>query len=102
MLDLTEHANRPTITAGLSNEDRIVYLTEEIAFIKDLLEDYDDCKLIYEKLMEYTLALAAVDQRQLHEEEKADLKAWLNKARELDPMRKGRWGDLERDLKLDQ
>ncbi|PSR97336.1 hypothetical protein BD289DRAFT_426151 [Coniella lustricola] len=102
VLDLTEHANRPSITAGLSIDDRTAYLSEELAFIRDLLEDYDDCKLIYEKLMEYTLALVAIEQRELREDEKLDLQSWLNKARELDPMRKGRWGDVERDFQLAQ
>lgn len=102
MLDLVEHAGRPTITAGLSDEERLTYINREIADIKDLLEDYDDCKLIYERLMDYTLALAALERRQPRGNEKLDLSAWLSKVRELDPMRRGRWDDFERELCLPQ
>lgn len=102
MLDLVEHTDRPTITAGLSDEERLTYINREIADIKDLLEDYDDCKLIYERLMDYTLALAALERRQPRGNEKLDLSAWLSKVRELDPMRRGRWDDFERELCLPQ
>ncbi|KAF3765525.1 protein prenylyltransferase [Cryphonectria parasitica EP155] len=100
MLDLVKHVDQPTITISLTNKDRVTYITREIEDIKDLLEDYDDCKLIYERLMDYTLALAALEQRSLRDDEQSDLKTWLSKVRELDPMKKGRWDDLERQMGL--
>lgn len=100
VLDLIEYVGRPTITASLTDEERVSYLTREIADIKDLLEDYDDCKLIYERLMDYTLALAALEARQPTSDENLDLRTWLSKLQELDPMRSGRWIDMERELGL--
>lgn len=100
MLDLVEHVGRPTITASLTDEERASYFTQELVDIKDLLEDYDDCKLIYERLMDYTLALAALEQRSPREDEKVDLASWLSKLQELDPMRGGRWHDREDGLGL--
>lgn len=98
VLDLIEYVGRPTITTGLTTEERVSYIKREVVDIKDLLEDYDDCKLIYERLMDCTLALATLEERQPTAEEKMDLRVWLSKLQELDPMRKGRWIDLERDL----
>lgn len=100
MLDLIEHADRPTVTGPLTVEERASYLQQEIADIKDLSEDYDDSKLIYEKLVEYTAALSALEGRQPSSDEKVEQEAWLSKLRELDPMRQGRWDDMEKDLAL--
>lgn len=100
MLDLFEYANRPTITAGFSVEERVSYVEQEIVDIKDLLEDYDDSKLIYEALIEYTLALSALKKRKPSEDEELadDLRDWLSKLKTLDPMRKGRWNDMEKEM----
>jgi geranylgeranyl transferase type-2 subunit alpha len=68
----------------------------EMVDIKDLLEDYHDVKWIYEALMEYTLALCAMEERDPDDGERQDLKEWLAKLRSLDPMRNGRWNDLGR------
>lgn len=100
MLDLIEHADRPTITGQLTVQQRVAYLKQEIADIKELSEDYDDCKLIFEKLMDYTAALFTLEGRQPSSDEKAELEAWLSTLRQLDPMRQGRWNDLEKGLVL--
>lgn len=98
ILDLIEHVGRPTITTDLTDEERVSYITREIMDIKDLLEDYDDCKLIYERLIDYTASLATLEGRQTREDEKMDLRTWLSRLRELDPMRNGRWDDTEKEL----
>lgn len=100
MLDLIEHDARPTITAGFTVEERLDYITTDVVDIKDLLEDYDDCKLIYEALIECTLALSTLEKRQPSEEEMRDLENWLYKLQELDPMRRGCWDDMRRQLGL--
>jgi geranylgeranyl transferase type-2 subunit alpha len=88
------------MTPGFTVQDRVAYLTREIDEIKELLEDYDDVKLIYEGLFEYTLYLCQLEGRQPSADERADLVAWLGKLKELDPMRNGRWADLEREYDL--
>jgi geranylgeranyl transferase type-2 subunit alpha len=88
------------MTTGFTAQDRVAYLTREIDEIKELLEDYDDAKLIYEGLFEYTLYLCQLERREPDDSERADLVAWLGKLKQLDPMRNGRWADLERECGL--
>lgn len=88
-----------TIAPALTLEERIKYLKGEIAHIGDLLQDYDDVKGIYEALLRYTLALMAMrgDDSDNAESQK-EVHAWLTKLRTLDPMRNGRWDDVEKML----
>lgn len=102
MLDVIDQSGQPTITSDLTIPDRKSYITREIVDIKDLLEDYDDCKLLYERLMDYTLELVTLEKRQLTADEKTALKSWLVKLRELDPLRTGRWNDIQQRLSLDK
>jgi len=95
MLNLTEYIGRSTITPNFSVEERVTYLTREIELIKELLEDYDDIKWVYEALLEYTVGLAALERREATPDERRDLADWLEKLRSLDPMRNGRWNDVE-------
>jgi geranylgeranyl transferase type-2 subunit alpha len=95
---LVGHDRDQTFIPELSLQDRVGYLKHEIEEIKDLLEDYQDIKLIYEGLFEYTIYVCQLEGRRPNASEQADLAAWLAKLKELDPMRNGRWTDLERDL----
>ncbi|KAK4204785.1 putative geranylgeranyl transferase type-2 subunit alpha [Triangularia verruculosa] len=98
--NLVSPVGRPTIVPSLTVEERVTYLATEITEIKDLLEDYEDVKLIYEALLEYTLGLCQLEKRKPEEDERQDLIAWVKKLRELDPMRMGRWIDLEKGYGL--
>ncbi|KAL2195925.1 hypothetical protein P885DRAFT_78853 [Corynascus similis CBS 632.67] len=100
VLNLVAPGQHPAMTLNFTREDRVAYLTREIDEIKELLEDYDDVKLIYEGLFEYTLYLCQLEERQPDEIERADLVAWLGKLKQLDPMRNGRWADLEKEYGL--
>ena len=100
MLNLTDFAGRPTITPGFTDEDRISYVMREIEIIRELLDDYEDVKWIYEALVEHTLSLCQLMKRPPESDERIDLKDWLDKLREMDPMRSGRWNDMERDCGL--
>jgi geranylgeranyl transferase type-2 subunit alpha len=96
MLNLFEPVGRATITPGFTLEDRVTYVERELEAMSELLEDYDDVKWIYEALLESTIALADMEDRQLREEEKDALKQWLEKLKALDPLRNGRWVQVER------
>lgn len=93
-----EKGREYAIVTDFSSEDRIAYLTREIEEIKELAEDYDDVKWIYEALMEYTIALGEL--REFDDEEREHLRGWLGRLRVLDPMRRGRWDDVEGSWKL--
>lgn len=58
----------------------------------------EDCKWVYITLLEYTMALAEMEERKLLDEEKQDCKSWLEELRKLDPLRSGRWNDIEVSL----
>lgn len=100
MLNLVSFVGHPTITPAFTQEERVTYLRREIEGIQELLEDYDDAKLIYEALFDYTLYVCHLQERKPNEQEEEDLKGWLASLKKLDPMRSGRWADLERDLGL--
>lgn len=87
-----------TIAPHLTVDERKSYLSSEIDNIKDLLEDYDDIKWIYEALVQCTVALAQLEKQRF--EGSSDLVAWLDKLQELDPQRTGRWHDLRKELSL--
>jgi len=107
MLNLFGPVGRPSITPAFSLEDRLSYIAREINGIKDLLEVYVDddsdaddreaIKQIYKALLDYTLALCQLQGRKPDDEELSSLSEWLRNLRELDPMRNGRWTDIERD-----
>ncbi|KAL7931759.1 protein prenylyltransferase [Trichoderma chlorosporum] len=84
-----------TITPALTVDEKITYLKHEIDEIKDLLEDYADIKWIYEALSEYTVALERLQRTSGKSAEAGDLQVFLSKLRTLDPMRTGRWNDVE-------
>ncbi|RYP22840.1 hypothetical protein DL765_001436 [Monosporascus sp. GIB2] len=90
--------DRNTIAPALALDERITYLRREIDDIKDLLEDYVGIKWIYEALLEYSVALARLEERAGRNGEREDLQVWLEKVRALDPMRKARWSDVEKQL----
>lgn len=101
MLQIVDNGNQQTITPALTVDERAAYLRREINDIKDLLEDYDDIKWIYEALLECTLALERVEQRAERDVDGVScLKTWLAKVRALDSMRAGRWDDVERRIGL--
>lgn len=100
MLNLVNSAENPIIAPAFTQEERVAYLRREIESIQELLEDYDDAKLIYEALFDYTLYLCQLQERKPNEQEEKDLKGWLGNLKKLDPMRSGRWADLERDFGL--
>ncbi|KAK4118698.1 protein prenylyltransferase [Parathielavia appendiculata] len=100
VLNLVYPDKHPAMTPGFTVHDRVAYLKREIDEIKELLEDYADIQLIYEGLFEYTLYLCQLERRNPKADERADLVEWLAKLKQLDPMRRGRWADLEREHEL--
>lgn len=98
ILGLVEGDGRSSIAPHLSTEDRKSYILREIDDIKDLLEDYGDIKSIYEALIEYTVALGQLPGQALDPDQEDGVTQWLEKLKELDPKRNGRWDDLKKEL----
>lgn len=83
--------------AQFTNHDREKYLATELAQVRELLEDTDDCKWIYQFLLHHSAKYLELDAGN-----KAfstlDLRQWLDQLNRLDPLRKARWKDLEKLL----
>ncbi|OTA51959.1 protein prenylyltransferase [Hypoxylon sp. EC38] len=99
---IVNYIDKPTIAPALTVAERVAYVSKEIEWIKDLVEDYTDTKWIYEALLEYTIALKSLAKHGSEHVQTEDPSKWLAKVRELDPMRAGRWDDVEKQLGADQ
>lgn len=95
MTTLIETVGHSSIVPNLSRGDRVEYAGRQLCDLRDMLEDAEDRKWIYKALLQYTLALCELDQREPDDDEKADIAAWLVEIRKLDPLRAGRWDDVE-------
>jgi geranylgeranyl transferase type-2 subunit alpha len=83
----------------LSISDRSTYLNNEIDAIRDLLEDTDDCKWVYQSLLLYTSQYLELDSDR-KPGMNTDMGSWLAELRKLDPMRSTRWDDWQKSLDL--
>jgi geranylgeranyl transferase type-2 subunit alpha len=88
-----ETAHR-TMAPNLSTADRLEYVRQEQDFIRELLEDTDDCKWIYQGLMELAFLESRLHAIPLSEEQQSEVMTWLERLKALDPLRKGRWDDV--------
>ena len=82
-----------------TDSERTECFRGEIEAIRDLLEDTDDCKWVYQSLLMYSAQLSKVaeDDEIVTTE---DTKSWLLQLRKLDPMRSKRWDDWEKSLAI--
>jgi geranylgeranyl transferase type-2 subunit alpha len=82
---------------GVTNDDRKHYYSQEIERIKEILEDFDDCKLVFQSLIQYCMIYRAYgNMNDLSTTE--EIQAWLKDLERLDPMRSGRWEDFRINL----
>lgn len=86
-----------TMAPNLTNPERLEYLGREIDAVQEMLDGAEDCKYIYQVLIDCTL-LAAKVRGSLPRDDQANVLGWLREIRKLDPLRQGRWSDFERSL----
>ncbi|KAF2162381.1 hypothetical protein M409DRAFT_27389 [Zasmidium cellare ATCC 36951] len=89
----------PHILASVSNGDRLEYLDREIDSIRDMLDGAEDCKYIYQALLDYSTRYFEVDAGN-KKVTTVEMTEWLDELRKIDPLREGRWNDLAGQLKL--
>jgi geranylgeranyl transferase type-2 subunit alpha len=82
------------ILSEATDHDRQHYYQQEITRIKEMLEDFDDCKWIYQTLIQYSLDYRSFG-KGYELSSKAELDSWLSELSKLDPARSGRWIDLK-------
>ncbi|KAK3078959.1 hypothetical protein LTS18_006108 [Coniosporium uncinatum] len=87
------------VVLDLNNWDRVRIYEREMENIREMLEDFEDCKWIYQSLLQYAKEYLDVEAGN-----KAfttmEMRGWLAKLKELDPLRMERWDDLENNLNL--
>jgi geranylgeranyl transferase type-2 subunit alpha len=89
--------------ADLDDEVRKKYLIAEGENLREMLDGAEDCKYIYQALLENGRRLVGRvtgEGEDDDERRKEEMKGWLEELRKLDPLRKGRWEDLGRKLGL--
>lgn len=87
-----------SMAPNLSDGERLRYIAAEREYIEEVLEDAQDCKWAYLALIESTLIESKV-KGGLAESEQSKMSEWLDELQKLDPLRQGRWLDLEKRLK---
>ncbi|KAI4245285.1 MAG: hypothetical protein L6R42_010243, partial [Xanthoria sp. 1 TBL-2021] len=84
------------IIYDLSDEDKLAYLQAQIDDLLEMLDGAETCKWIYQRLLELLLMSKSLNDR--WPVQSSDLEMWIHKLLELDPLRKGRWQDLRKQI----
>ncbi|KAL3479858.1 hypothetical protein BJX99DRAFT_221339 [Aspergillus californicus] len=87
-----------TMAPNLTKIERLDYLHREIEEVKEMLDGAEDCKYLYQALIDYSLLAARVEGTTPGEDQKAQVSIWLAELKKLDPLRAGRWLELEESL----
>lgn len=89
------------IAPDLSMEERRQYLSQEIRRLLEMLQEADDCKWIYQSLVD----LASNYRKAFHTWPEnagtSSMSSWLERLMILDSLRAGRWQDLETELRAE-
>lgn len=78
-------------------EDKLLYLQKEREFITELLEDVDDCKWAYQALVECAIVEGKL-RGEMSPNTKNAVQKWLQELKRLDPLRNGRWLEMEESI----
>lgn len=84
----------------VTDEDRVAYLEQELESVKEMLDGAEDCKYIYQALLEYSKRRLELGGDDKEADTRRDMAGWLEELKKLDPLREGRWRDMERSMKL--
>lgn len=72
------------------------YLTQEIQRVEEMLDGAEDCKWVYQALINLGVLWERLKQYPYAPTEKTIV--WVDKLLELDPLRRGRWQVLKETL----
>ena len=101
LMSTLDEANHQSVSIldPCTNGDRLHYLEQELENVKEMLDGAEDCKYIYQALLEYSRRYLEVEAGN-RKVTTMEMKEWLEELRKIDPLRKGRWADLESSLGL--
>ncbi|MCJ1472011.1 Rab geranylgeranyltransferase [Lambiella insularis] len=91
----------PTFTSrsmapNLKVQDRLQYIESEIEKLVEMLEDDEDCKWIYQSLIQLNILYRDITGS--WDPRSAALQTWMISLKRLDPLRQERWVDLEKRM----
>ena len=87
-----------TMAPDLSNEQRLAYVNHELESLLEMLDGAEDCKWIYQSLIELSLLYKRLSQTWPSQQDQ--MQNWVSQLEQLDPLRKRRWLDLKQSLDL--
>ncbi|KAJ9614739.1 Rab geranylgeranyltransferase [Knufia peltigerae] len=86
-----------SMAPNLTTDERLKYIASEREYIEEVLEDAEDCQWAYKALIECALLEAKLN-KSLGHDDKLKVLGWLNELKSRDPLRRGRWLDMEQAL----
>jgi geranylgeranyl transferase type-2 subunit alpha len=86
-----------TMAPNLSTAQRRQYLSSEREFVEELLADASDSKWVYQSLIELAVLKAKLD-GSMSMDTKSSALGWVEELKTLDPLRSGRWLELEKTV----
>lgn len=93
----TNSGSKKKIAPASTVVERVTYRRHEVAEVGNILDGHANAELVYEALLECTLALERLEYRKARNgREQSRLLAWLTTLQVLDHMRAGRSKDMER------
>ena len=94
-----ERYTKQSIVPDLLNEERIEYSSKEIESLVEMLDGAEDCKWIYQRLIELCVMHYELAKSWAGSIDKAKVLEWVEELKKLDPLRRGRWLDLEASIR---
>ncbi|KAL8938673.1 MAG: hypothetical protein Q9216_003764 [Gyalolechia sp. 2 TL-2023] len=91
-------SNAHAFVQYLSVDDKAEYVQVQIEDLQEMLDGVETCKWIYQRLLD--LSLLGKELKGQWPVEPSLVESWIGKVTELDPLRKGRWQDLQLQLSL--
>jgi len=95
----TSYLRNTAILSPVSNADRLHYLEQELDSIQEMLDGAEDCRYIYQALLDYSSKYLEVEAGNKKVTTR-ELNRWVEELRKLDPLREGWWRDLSSKMKL--
>ncbi|KAF3290833.1 Rab geranylgeranyltransferase [Orbilia oligospora] len=88
---------------SLTNSQKLETLSRTLEWMRELLDEEPDCRLLLEEMIFVGSLFRDLDETEEEEdvdreEIKRDMQSWLEKLMEVDPMRGGRWREMQEKL----
>ena len=86
-----------TMVPGLTRAEITAYVHNEITKVQEMLDGAEDCKWIYQSLIQLNILYHDICNDWF--EEASHLDRYIDQLTKLDPLRSGRWNDLKSQIK---